>query len=212
MAVSGQIPSEGLKGLTSRAARWKVTGLYLRRALASVSAGWLCLATSYGWQNASQKVTVTVGDAMAPPEWIVRVPVSLGLAEGAQIGQLTMELTYPSKVLSYVRFEPDEALKSAGAEVTVEAPQAPDEQRGMVVVKATASKDKGKPIPPGILLYLVFQVASGAEPGPLTLETRKARVEGWSPDQKVSLSEVKPATLTVAPGGLPALGCFFYMH
>ncbi|MBI4481438.1 MAG: hypothetical protein HY652_00975 [Acidobacteria bacterium] len=176
------------------------------------------LSPVFGWEGASKEgekaTSVTVGDAMAPPEWEVRVSVSQTSAEGTEVGQLSVKISYPAKSLSYVRVEKADLLKDTGAEVSVEAPPAPaDAEKATLRLEVTTSKEKPKALPPGLLVYLVFKIAATTEPGPLTLTSEEVQVGSLSsPAEKVEVAAAKPATVTVVPAGLPAIGCFFYMH
>lgn len=92
-------------------------------------------------QDASQakatsdaRVTVAIGNTAAPPDWELSVPVSLTLADGAEVGRLSMRLVYPANALRYISLKGTETLKKAGFDVTT---------------SATASKTDDKPPTPG---------------------------------------------------------------
>lgn len=67
------------------------------------------------------RVTVAIGNTAAPPDWELSVPVSLTLADGAEVGRLSMRLVYPANALRYVSLKGTETLKKAGFEVTTSA-------------------------------------------------------------------------------------------
>ena len=73
-------------------------------------------------QAAEPQVTVSIRDTAAPPNWELSVPVSVTLADGTEVGRLSMRLPYPAKVLRFESVKGTDTLKKAGFAVTGSAP------------------------------------------------------------------------------------------
>lgn len=159
------------------------------------------------------KVTVLIADTTAPSEWELRVPVSVKLAEGAEVGRLSMRFVYPSKILTFVSANATETLKGAGFGVTAEAAKIEGDVASVALTLQPADK-KLTVLPAGVVTIVVLKVAEDAEEmksWSLTAEDVKA--VGRAP-KAVELKAVagQAGTLLIAPGGLPIFNCFFYMH
>jgi len=160
------------------------------------------------------KATVVLGSATAPPEWEVRVPISLTLGEGTQVGRFTIRIAYPAQVLRYIKVERSEPLEKAGLDVKAEPVKgAAGADTAHLQIEIVASAKESKPIPSGVIANVVFNVTDKAEPRswPITVDEVKA----WAPSPssaELKSADGRPGTLTVAPPGLPIFACFFYMH
>src|SRR5688572_30290171 len=51
------------------------------------------------------KVTIALGDVTAPPEWQLKVPFSIAIAEGTEVARVSARITYPPKILRFDRVE-----------------------------------------------------------------------------------------------------------
>jgi hypothetical protein len=163
--------------------------------------------------QAPAQVTISLADVIAPPEWEMRVGVSMATAEGAEVGRVTMRVGYPAAVLQFLRAESSEELKGAGVELRGQTVNGPaGAETAWVQVEAPAATPR-KALPSGRLGTLLFKVAETAEPRdwPLTV----ADVHAWGvspPPAELKAAAAPAAKMTVAPPGLPIFACFFYMH
>jgi hypothetical protein len=158
--------------------------------------------------------TVVVGDATAPPNWEVRVPVSLKVDSGIEVGRLTLRIVYRPDVLQFLRVERPQPLEEAGFDVKAETLKDSDPQ-GTASLRLTAdpTADPPRALPVGPVANLVFKVANDAEPGTSPVGARD--VSAWQPAPATAAVEAgagAEATVTIAPEGLPIFACFFYMH
>jgi hypothetical protein len=159
-------------------------------------------------------VTVIVADTAAPQEWEVSVPVALKLADGTQVGRLSMKLVYSSKVLKYASVKSTETLKGAGFEVSAGTPEV-NETTGELPLefKLTPGATSPKGIPSARIAIVVFKVVKDAEEKTWPMSTKD--VQAWAfgaGGAPVKTASGPPAKFVVAPAGLPIFGCFFYMH
>ncbi len=159
------------------------------------------------------KATVSISDTTAPPEWELRVPVSLTMAQGTDGGRLTMRVTYPAKMLTYVKAQATDTLKTAGFDVKAEAAK-PEGEAGSIAIELMPAGSQAKKLPSGVVAILVFKVDSDAEEGKqgsLAAEDVKA----WGPrpaSPELKAASDRTAMFIVAPPGLPIYNCFLYMH
>lgn len=160
----------------------------------------------------SGAVTVTVGDTTAPPEWELSVPVSVEVAEGAQVGRLSMRLVYPATPLRYVSVRATDTLKAAGFDIKAAAPKIEGDTASVALEVQPAGSEPAV-VPSGRVAILVFNISVDAEEKswPMAAED----VQAWAPGPNaapVKAASGDPATFTVASPGLPIFACFFYMH
>ncbi len=162
---------------------------------------------------AEPKATLSIQNAMAPPEWELRVPVTLTVPDVLQIGRLKTRITYPTNMIDFQKVQATNTLKEAGYDLKVDIAK-PTGTAGSVQVETVAAFQKGKRLPSGIIAILVFKVANDAKEGDSFALTAED-VHAWG--LKAGSGEVKvvaevAATVTVSPAGLPIFNCFFYMH
>lgn len=193
-----------------------------------------------GRPAADPRVTVTIGNTAAPPEWELSVPVSLTLGDGAEVGRLSMRLAYPASALRYVSLKPTETLTKAGFDVTTSAvpskadvtTSTPHRRPKTPAAKPLASKDSnkeetaeiplefrpvagvgGKTLPSGRVAIVVFKVLVDAQTKSWPMSSTNVQAWGLGPSAaELTAAAAAPAKFTVSPPGLPIFGCFFYMH
>jgi hypothetical protein len=157
-------------------------------------------------------VTVSIGDTTAPPDWELSVPVAAELAAGAQVGRLSVTVTYPKAAVEYVGVRGTETLKNAGFDVKAGTP-ASKADIGSVALEFAPAQNKTGTLPPGRIAIIEFKIAHDAEEK--AWEMAAGDVKAWGPAPAAPVlktAAAAPATLTVASGGLPIFACFFYMH
>lgn len=178
--------------------------------------------------SADAVVTVAIGDTAAPPDWELSVPVALTVAEGAEVGRLSMRLGYPANALRYVSVNGTETLKTAGFEVTTSATASKSkispsasagkktkkEETGEIALEFRPAADSGgKSLPSGRVAIVVFKVLVDAEAKSWPMTAKD--VQAWrtaAGAAEVKTAAAPAAKFTVSPAGLPIFGCFFYMH
>ena len=158
------------------------------------------------------KATVSIGDTAAPPNWELSVPVMVKMAEGAEVGRLTMRLAYPAKPLRYIRVKPTETLLRAGFDVKAAAPKVTGDT-GSVELEFKPADKESTLLPSGTVAILVFKVGVDAEEKSASMTANDLKAWGPGPTAPAVTAVAKgPAVFVVSPAGLPIFGCFFYMH
>ena len=153
------------------------------------------------------RVTVAIGTTAAPPDWELSVPVSLTLADGAQVGRLSMRLVYPANALHYVSLKGTETLQKAGFEVTTSAkPSKADEKpaapgsTSKTPPHAAAGKTAGKTADEDKLepaeMLIEFRPAAGAAgkalpTGRVAIVVFKVRVDAATRTWPMTASDVQ---------------------
>ena len=165
---------------------------------------WLLLGNSLGAQS-RPSVSLDLGVAMetVSPGGKVAMPLMLVTAEDPKVGKVSVELSFPSKRLSFQDVTKGGALESIDAKIQTEIR---DSEGGEKILQVEVSSPK--PIPQGVLLNVNFQVGHGIEL-----------------DAEVKLKNLKQSAQTVDGSTLDAYGidgsvtvmapvaaCFFYMH
>jgi hypothetical protein len=161
--------------------------------------------------NPDAKVTVSIRDTAAPPEWELSIPVSVKVAADAEVGRLSMRLVYPVKALKYTSVRATEALKDAGFNVTASAPKITGD-RATLALDIRADGQKQTPLPSGTVAIVVFKVAKNAPEKSWPITARDVEAWGALPDSPRLAASASAGKFTVTPPGLPILSCFFYMH
>ncbi|MBA2306348.1 MAG: hypothetical protein H0W08_27470 [Acidobacteria bacterium] len=159
------------------------------------------------------KVTVTIGNTAAPPEWELSVPVSLKVTADAEVGRVSLRLLYPTKALRYTSVRASETLKKANFDVKGGTPKIANENGEIMLTIQPAAGQKPDRLPSGTVAIVVFRVTKDApeKSWPMTAES----VEAWGtlPEAASVSAAAGPAgKFIVTPPGLPILSCFFYMH
>ena len=131
------------------------------------------------------------------------MPLMLVTAEDPKVGKVSVELSFPSKQLSFQDVTKTAALESIDAKIQTEIRDSEDGEKILQVEVFSP-----KPIPQGVLLNVNFQVGHGIEL-----------------DAEVKLKNLRQSAQTVDGSALDAYGidgsitvmaplaaCFFYMH
>ncbi len=149
----------------------------------------------------------------------VSLPVTLVTRNEPQVAKISLEVAYPSELISFVEVTLGSGAGAAGAEVTTELVESADSVGSEVELGLDEPQDlelkilrldisASRVIPQGLLLNLIFemsgQIAINHE---ITLENLKQTA------QSLDGQEIRARGLggTIAPiEVIPA--CFFYMH
>lgn len=158
------------------------------------------------------KVTVSLDDTTAPPDWELSVPVSVQVAEGTEVGRLSVRISYPTAAVSYLGVKATETLTKAGLAMKASDPTTKGETASVELEFAPAEK-KPAALPSGRIAIVTFKVAHDAEEKGWPMTAEDVRAWSTAPGAAALQAAAKgPATLTVASAGLPIFACFFYMH
>lgn len=165
-----------------------------------------------GTKDEDAKVTVSIRDTAAPPEWELSIPVSIKVAENAEVGRLSMRLVYPVKALRYTSVRATEALKDAGFAVRASPPKITGDTAALAL-EIRADGQKQTRLPSGTVAIVVFRVAKNAPEKSWPITARDVEAWGVLPGSpRLTAAAAGAGKFTVTPPGLPILSCFFYMH
>jgi hypothetical protein len=160
------------------------------------------------------KASISLADATAPPNWELRIPVSLKLAAGTEVGRVTARIVYRPEVLKFESIQRSDTLGKAGLDVKVEPLKDSAEPGTASLRLEVPAASGGVKVPAAVLGILVFRVMDEAKEGttPITVMDVRAWAPGGGSAPVVEAGPGPVATVTIAPGGLPIFACFFYMH
>lgn len=169
---------------------------------------------SSGPKNASR---VTLGDSDGNPGGSVVVPIYFAPAEGVEVGELKLDITFVSRSLKYSRLTRGLAAESGNVDVLAELKEGKNDkglETSTVTINASiaAPKPGQKGIPAGLLGYITLQVSEKSGPANITLRTtaQAAELETKKPIQNLQTSDGLVDIL--APGSEPLVSCFFFTH
>ncbi len=148
-------------------------------------------------------------DSFSPGDQ-VSVPITLVIRNEPQVGKISLEVAYPSELISFVEATLGSGAKAAGAEVRTELVESTDSEgtervdRTILRLEIFASNV----IPQGLLLNLTFemseQIAINHE---ILLENLKLTA------QSLDGQNIRARGLGGAIAPIEAIpACFFYMH
>lgn len=152
-------------------------------------------------------VKLQLGNDIATPGEKVFLPVTLITTDDAQVAKVSLEISFPSDVLSFVEAVQGLASESAEAEVKVDLSRDGSQPReGILRVDVRSSKA----ISQGVLVTLLFQLSKEAESDKVislkSLKQAAQSVEGQPLEARGS-----DGSITVVSEA-PIMACFFYMH
>ncbi len=177
-----------------------------RSVLAFAAVAWMAA----GVPADAQGPTLNVGISTAKPGDPVDLPLTISGAEQAQMGSITVELTFPKSALHYVRASA--GLSGEMAEATVEGAvrDAPDVS-GLSFLTVTIKAKR--PIKPGILAYVHFRVATDTPKGMVPLRARTVQAATLSSEtQQLAKGRDGQVEVFERDETIPLIGCFFFTH
>ncbi len=135
------------------------------------------------------------------------LPIHLSVSPQVQIGSLTMDMTFPSPQLAFVRVELVYQAESVGAQVVVEEIEA-----GMVQVTIAVPENGKESLSGEGIASLVFRVAEEIEPMPLNVVMENIEMKALNGQPVEILQESEAVIHIVSPELYPLISCFFFMH
>ena len=141
------------------------------------------------------------------PDLELRLPMHFSLPELVKIGQLRMEVQFPSPQLSFVGVELAYQAEKVGAQVSVE-----ELESGSIQVHIAVPENGEEALPQEGMAFLVFRVAADVEPEPLGLVIENIEIQDLSGQPVEVLRKSEALIHIVSPELYPLISCFFYMH
>ena len=135
------------------------------------------------------------------------LPMHSSVSPEVKIGQLTMELTFPSPQLAFVGVELVYQAEKAGAQVLVE-----EIEPGKVHLTIAVPENGTESLSGEGIASLVFRVAEEIEPMPLNLVAENIEMKALNGQPVEILQESEALIHIVSPELYPLITCFFYMH
>ncbi len=161
----------------------------------------------------SQELSESEGNQITFPTLVstadleLRLPMHLFISEPVKIGQLRMEVRFPSPQLSFVGVELVYEAEKVGAQVSVE-----ELESGSVQVHIAVPENGEEALPQERMASLVFRVAAEVEPEPLTLVIENIEIKDLNGQPVEVLQKSEALIHIVSPELYPLISCFFYMH
>ena len=150
---------------------------------------------------------ITFPSLVGTPDLELRLPMHLFISEPVKIGQLRMEVRFPSPQLSFVGVELVYEAEKVGAQVSVE-----ELESGSVQVHIAVPENGEEALPQERMASLVFRVAAEVEPEPLTLVIENIEIKDLNGQPVEVLQKSEALIHIVSPELYPLISCFFYMH
>ncbi len=150
---------------------------------------------------------ITFPTLVGAPDLELVLPMHLSLSEPVKIGQLRMEVRFPSPQLSFVGVELVYQAEKVGAQVSVQ-----ELESGSIQVNIAVPENREEALPQERLVSLVFRVAEEVEPEPLTLVIENIEIKDLNGQPVEVLQKSEALIHIVSPELYPLISCFFYMH
>jgi len=135
------------------------------------------------------------------------LPMHLSVSPQVKIGQITMEMTFPSPQLAFVRVELVYQAEKVGAQVSLE-----EIEPGKVHVTIAVPEDGKEALSGEGIASLVFRVAEEIEPTPLNLVMENIEMKSLNGQPLEVLQQSEAVIHIVSPELYPLISCFFFMH
>ena len=150
---------------------------------------------------------ITFPVLVATPDLELILPMHLSFSEPVKIGQLRMEVRFPSPQLSFVGVQLVYQAEKVGAKVSVQ-----ELESGSIQVHIAVPENGEEALPQEGMASLVFRVAEDVEPEPLTLVIENIEIQDLSGQPVEVLKKSEALIHIVSPELYPLISCFFYMH
>ena len=170
-----------------------------------------------GDSSDTQATRVTVGSTSGTPGASVVVPIYFTPADGVQVGTLKIVIKYVSANLKFSKVDMGIAAEVGGVLLSTEANDGNndagiDTQTVGVSAGFPPSQKSENGIPPSLLGYLNMRIDEDGRPASITLNVTANATE-LGTDKALEHLRISNGTVEViAPGGEPAVNCFFFSH
>lgn len=150
--------------------------------------------------------TIALGTGLGTPGQPISLPLYLSAPGQANIGELTLEISLPSPLLTFSEVE------RAFLAEQVEAKLSADVIESKIRVKASVPEGKGNPLPEGLIAFVKFKVSQEAKAGELKVLVEKVEMKDLE-GKPIKTAGKAEGQINVIPKEMaPLAGCFFYMH
>ncbi|MBI2815675.1 MAG: hypothetical protein HYX72_01925 [Acidobacteria bacterium] len=155
---------------------------------------------------------VTLGSSSGTPGTSVVVPIYFTPAEGAQVGQLKVEVNFVSANLKFDKVDRGIAAEMGDVELKNELQTAKND-KGVETstLQIQAQAPPNKPIPAGLLGYITLKISETGRPANIGM---RAAAEGADIASKplTNIRAFDAQVEVLAPGTQPTVACFFFSH
>ncbi len=155
----------------------------------------------------SESNQITFPTLVGTADLELTLPMHLSFSEPVKIGQLRMEVRFPSPQLSFVGVQLVYQAEKVGAQVSVE-----ELESGTIQVHIAVPENGEEALPQEGMASLVFRVAAEVEPEPLTLVIENIEIQDLNGQPVEVLQKSEALIHIVSPELYPLISCFFYMH
>ncbi len=155
----------------------------------------------------SESNQITFPTLVGTADLELTLPMHLSFSEPVKIGQLRMEVRFPSPQLSFVGVQLVYLAEKVGAQVSVE-----ELESGSIQVNIAVPENGEEALPQEGLASLMFRVAAEVEPEPLTLVIENIEIKDLNGQPEEVRQESEALIHIVSPELYPLNSCFFYMH
>ena len=178
----------------------------------------LCLTNAVEAQVALEKpeapIRLTVGRTEGPPQSEVTVQVSLSADRDVKVASISMNITFPNRLLSFIRADKTGLIEAVGTEMKVEV-EADAYDSNKSILKLTLSTleegGSGKALPEGPIAEIAFIILDEAQPGTdITLKNEAHVVAVEDPLKQIEPVIAEDGAIWVIESLI--FSCFFYMH
>ena len=156
--------------------------------------------------------SLALGSLPSAPGNQVFVPVMLTASEGARIGTVLSEITFPSTFLSFDGITVGQSADRVKAQISAVV-AADDQNPESSIIEVSVVSSQGKAIPSGVLAYLAFTIALDA---PLNLVLNLENVASArsvdDPENPANPITARNGEIEVKVTDNPFFACLFYMH
>ncbi len=166
-------------------------------------------------RDEAQKTTrITIGPTSALPSSQVSLPIYLAAASGIKVGSLRLEITFPNKLLSFVKSEKSYVLEGGGASLSAEVKEHGEDKNKSVLKLIISAQDEGQArrvIPDGPIAYITFEISKDAQPGTdIVLENKATAMTAEDMPSQIDPLISYDGKISVVQNLI--ISCFFYMH
>jgi len=178
----------------------------------------ICLANTAKAQVAQAKpeapIRLTVGRTDGPPQSEVTVQAFLSADRNVKVALISMNITFPNRLVSFIRAEKTGLIEAVGTEMKVEV-EADAYDPNKSILKLTLSTleegGSGKALPEGPIAEIAFMILDEAQPGTdITLKNEAHVVAAEDPLKQLEPVLAEDGVISVIESLI--FSCFFYMH
>lgn len=160
---------------------------------------------------------VFLKNADTTPGQSLVVPIYLTPAEGVQIGQLKISITFVSVNMKFLKLERGIAAEISDIDLKSEVKLGKND-KGVetstltIQTESSSAEPRKEGIHEGLLAYMTLKLSDSARPAVIKLNTTAEAKELGSNKPVKNLQTAEAQVEVFAPGTQPAVSCFFFSH